>query len=51
MLLPTLGSSPGKGVSSSVIVHDQIVVDGVEISVLEARNITDLMSWLQKKSL
>ncbi len=50
MLLPALGSAgdptdPEKG----VLVHDRKTVDGVEIAVLEARNVTELMAWMEPR--
>ncbi|MEN9361382.1 MAG: hypothetical protein RL095_2917 [Verrucomicrobiota bacterium] len=50
MLMPALGGAgdptdPEKG----VLVHDRKTIDGVEVVVLEARNLKDLMAWMEPR--
>ena len=49
MILPALGSARGRAKNNAgVIVHDQISIDGVEITTLQARDIDDLMTWFME---
>ena len=48
MILPALGTARNKAARTSVIVHNQSVIDGVEITTLEASKIDDLMLWFKQ---
>lgn len=50
MLLPALGSSGDPtDPETGVLVHDRKTIDGVEIAVLEARNVTELLAWMEPR--
>ena len=48
MILPALGTARGRAKNSAgVIIHDQVSIDGVEITTLQARDIDNLMNWFK----
>ena len=49
LMLPSLGGSiHSDRNASSVILHDQQVINGVEVSTLQAKKVDDLMQWFEK---